>query len=151
MEIERKFLVKNIPLDLKEYDKAHIEQGYLSFNPEVRLRNKNGKYYLTVKGNGTISREEYETEISCQTYNELSSKMQGRLLVKDRYNIPLDTNCLAELDVYVNIAGITSTVEVEFTSIESANGFTLPNWFGLEVTSDEKYKNKNLASIKKLN
>lgn len=146
MEVERKFLVKKVPFNLNEYDKAHIEQGYLSITPEVRLRSKKGKYYLTVKGEGALAREEYETEIKSETYNDLSSKIQGRLLVKDRYNIPLDDDCIAELDIYTNLEWLTSIVEVEFANIELANNFIIPEWFGVEVTDDIAFKNKNLAS-----
>ena len=70
MEIERKFLVKKIP-DLTNLQAIYIEQGYLSFSPEVRIRKKDEKFYLTVKSDGDIVREEYEIEISQNTYEEL--------------------------------------------------------------------------------
>ena len=35
-------------------------------------------------------------------------------------------------------------VEVEFKSLEDANKFIIPAWFGEEVTNNDKYKNKNL-------
>jgi adenylate cyclase len=37
------------------------------------------------------------------------------------------------------------SVEVEFKTEEESDQFVIPNWFGKEVTDDEKYKNKNLA------
>jgi CYTH domain-containing protein len=61
MEIERKFLVKELPKDLN-YDTAlYIEQCYISISPEIRLRKItntyhnyiiNHSYYLTVKSEG---------------------------------------------------------------------------------------------------
>jgi adenylate cyclase len=63
MEIERKFLVEKIP-DLTNAQAIHIEQGYLSFSPEVRIRKRDEIFYLTVKSDGDIAREEYEIEIS---------------------------------------------------------------------------------------
>ena len=36
-------------------------------------------------------------------------------------------------------------VEVEFNSLEDANNFEVPNWFGKEITEDLRYKNDNLA------
>lgn len=148
MEIERKFLVKIIPKNINEYPKFNIEQGYLSFNPEVRIRNKNEKYYLTVKGNGTIAREEYETKISKMVYVELKNKVQGLLLKKERFNIPLNNGLMAELDLYKNLDGLNAMVEVEFQTIELANNFYIPEWFGKEVTNDESFKNKNLIKIR---
>ena len=43
MEIERKFLIKELP-DLSKYDYVDIEQGYLCTHPVVRIRKKNDKY-----------------------------------------------------------------------------------------------------------
>ena len=37
MEIEKKFLVKQIPNDLENYDVYNLEQGYLSSYPTVRI------------------------------------------------------------------------------------------------------------------
>jgi adenylate cyclase len=36
-------------------------------------------------------------------------------------------------------------VEVEFSSIDASRQFTPPDWFGVEVTEDQRYKNKQLA------
>ncbi|GCD12917.1 CYTH domain-containing protein [Clostridium tagluense] len=145
MEIERKFLVKEIPSNLNKYVKEPIAQDYLSFKPEVRLRTRNDKCYLTVKGEGVFEREEYETEIKKETYLDLLKKSQGKPIQKDRYIIPLYDGLIAELDLYKNIEWLKETVEVEFKDIESARGFKVPLWFGLEVTGRAEYKNKNLA------
>lgn len=50
MEIERKFLVSDIPSDLTQYKCHLIEQGYLSTKPVVRVRKDNDSYWLTYKG-----------------------------------------------------------------------------------------------------
>ena len=59
MEIEKKYLVSHIPDNLDEFHCRHIEQGYLSTNPVVRVRRDNDEYYLTYKGKGMMVREEY--------------------------------------------------------------------------------------------
>jgi adenylate cyclase len=145
MEIERKFLVKEIP-DLTSVKAIYIEQGYLSFLPEVRIRKKDKRFYMTVKSDGDIAREEYEIEISQNTYDELSSKVKGLILKKRRYEIPLNKADVAELDIYENFEDL-KLVEVEFIDIDSANNFEIPCWFGNEVTRDKEFKNKNLAKI----
>ena len=43
MEIERKYLIKELP-DLSKYEKEVIEQGYLNRNPAVRIRKSNDDY-----------------------------------------------------------------------------------------------------------
>ena len=52
MEIERKYLVSEVPANLKDYHCRVIEQGYLSTHPVVRVRKDNDSYYLTYKGSG---------------------------------------------------------------------------------------------------
>ena len=56
MEIERKFLVKELPANLDSYATQRISQGYLSTNPVVRIRRSNDEYYLTYKGKGLMVR-----------------------------------------------------------------------------------------------
>lgn len=144
MEIERKFLIKSLP-SLNKVRYIDIQQGYLSANPEVRIRKTtsflNDHYYLTVKSAGLIAREEFEIEISAATYRELIDKVT-KSLHKTRYFIPLDGELIAELDIYPD--GL-QTVEVEFPSVEKANEFIPPDWFGPEVTGRAEFKNKNLA------
>ena len=59
MEIERKFLVAQLPDNLDNYNCRYIEQGYLSTKPVVRVRRDNDDYYLTYKGSGMMAREEF--------------------------------------------------------------------------------------------
>ena len=49
MEIERKFLIKELPNDLSEYPVHELEQGYLCTSPVVRVRKDNDRYELTYK------------------------------------------------------------------------------------------------------
>ena len=44
MEIERKYLVEIKDIDLDNYSKRFIEQGYLSTEPVVRVRRDNDDY-----------------------------------------------------------------------------------------------------------
>ncbi|UWQ61961.1 hypothetical protein K3723_14010 [Leisingera caerulea] len=64
-EIERKFLVKEMPV-LIAASSERVRQGYLtrdSDSTELRLREKGGTYYLTLKGGGSTVRTEREAEI----------------------------------------------------------------------------------------
>ena len=66
MEIERKFLItEKIDLSNLKYD--DITQGYITVDPEVRVRKKGEKYYLTSKSQGNLVRDEKEKEISANT------------------------------------------------------------------------------------
>ena len=49
MEIERKYLVSELPETLNNYPYRTIEQGYLNTDPVIRIRRDNEKYELTYK------------------------------------------------------------------------------------------------------
>ena len=46
-EIERKFLIKELPANLSEYPFHELTQGYLNTDPVVRVRKEDDTYYLT--------------------------------------------------------------------------------------------------------
>ena len=89
MEIERKYLITRLPEDLKDYPCRIIEQGYLNIDPVIRIRRDNEKYELTYKSKGLMTREEYNLPLSREAYVHLMSKIDGRLIRKKRYMIPL--------------------------------------------------------------
>ena len=144
MEIEKKYLLTKIPFDLSSFEKKEISQGYLCTSPVVRIRKSNDKYTLTYKGEGLMAREEYNLPLTKESYNQLSSKIDGILIEKTRYLIPLENNLTAELDVFHGKLDSLMLVEVEFDSIEAANAFVPPSWFGEDVTFSNKYHNSNL-------
>lgn len=99
MEIERKYLLKQLPSNLDSYASKKIAQGYLCTSPVVRVRRSNDSYYMTYKGAGLMVREEYNLPLTKEAYDHLVQKIDGRLIEKTRYLIPLDGGLTAELDV----------------------------------------------------
>ena len=91
MEIERKYLLKQLPSNL---------DSYASTSPVVRVRRSNDSYYMTYKGAGLMVREEYNLPLTKEAYDHLVQKIDGRLIEKTRYLIPLDGGLTAELDVF---------------------------------------------------
>ena len=151
LEIERKFLINSIPSELESSLCHQIEQGYLSYDPEIRIRKKDELFFLTIKIGEGLSRFEKEIEISEREYQFLSGNIKSRQIKKERYDIPLGTGLCAELDVYkAQLEGL-AVVEVEFLSEDQANLFDKPEWFGIEITLDKKYKNKSLSLIDRWN
>lgn len=145
MEIERKFLVKAVPENLESFDRKEIEQIYISVDPTIRLRKNENSFILTVKGKGSIAREEFELEITEDQYFSLLKKAETPLVSKTRYIIPLDGGLKAELDIYHKSLNGLLTVEVEFESIEQALSFNPPEWFSTDISKDKRYKNTFLA------
>jgi len=151
MEIERKFLVKNMPDDLENYEYIDMVQGYLSVAPVVRVRREGERYVLTYKGGGMMARREENLPLDEKSFNHLLKKCDGIIINKRRYIIPLGNdygNLIAELDIFKDdLKGLT-LVEVEFESIEAAEGFKAPDWFGEDVTYDGKYHNSYMSRLK---
>ena len=90
MEIERKYLIDTLPEDYQDYPCRHIEQAYLNTDPVIRIRKDNNKYELTYKSKGLMAREEYNLPLDEASYQHLLTKIDGRLIRKKRYMIPLN-------------------------------------------------------------
>lgn len=147
-EIEKKFLIKTLPDHLEQYPCQILEQGYLSTQPVVRVRKENEDYYLTYKGSGKLIREEYNLPLTKEAYYHLLEKADGNIICKNRYLIPLeDTGHMVELDIFDPPFAPLIMAEVEFESLEEANNFLPPSWFGEEVTMDPAYHNSNMSRL----
>ena len=144
MEIERKYLIKQLPPDLDQYPHRAIEQGYLSTEPVVRVRRDGGDYVLTYKSKGLLVREEYNMPLTKESYEHLVTKIDGRLIAKERYRIPLGELTI-ELDIFKGELAPLVFAEVEFQTETSANDFTPPEWFSDEVTFLPAYQNSALS------
>ncbi|MBI3591126.1 MAG: adenylate cyclase [Candidatus Melainabacteria bacterium] len=145
-EIERRFLVKDLPKDLGKG--TEVIQGYLKTDDgtSVRLRKAGDKYFYTVKvGTGKI-RNETEIEISAYLFNSLWHLTNGRRLRKTRYEIPYKYLTI-QLDIYQKKLKGLLTVEVEFKTLEQCDNFIPPDWFDEEVTEIKSYTNRSFAKF----
>lgn len=82
MEIERKFLIKELPQNLDTYPCHIIEQGYLCTEPVMRIRRQDNDYIFTWKGSGMMSREEYNLPLNETAYLHLKEKTDGNFISK---------------------------------------------------------------------
>lgn len=148
MEIERKFVLRGIPEGV--HLGREIIQGYLRFDPEVRLRRIKGGHKLTIKSHGTLTRDETELSIPGVLFDLLWPLTGSNVVRKTRYL--LDYNDLVlEVDVYSGKHEGLITLECEFRSTEQAELFELPEWIGpaIDVTDDPRFKNKELSRSRK--
>ncbi len=147
IEIERKFLVKNLDFKKEAKEVHHIIQGFLNTHPQrtVRVRIKDTTATLTVKGisNGTgISRFEWETVISKEDAAKLLEICEPGKIEKERYIIPVKNHTF-EVDVFLGENQGLIIAEIELSSENES--FVKPNWLGNEVTGDKKYYNSFLS------
>ena len=147
-EIERKFLVRQMPENLSQYPHADIAQGYLAIASEgvqVRLRKAGDKRTLTYKKNKSGGREEREIELTPEQFAVLWPATEGRRLTKTRYDVPHGSH-VVEIDVYTGKHQGLIVAEVEFDDEQSAREFRAPDWLGKDVSHDRRYSNQLLAS-----
>jgi CYTH domain-containing protein len=147
MEIERKYLLKEIPANLSDYPCRQIEQAYLSTNPVLRIRRLDEDYILTYKSSGLLARQEVELPLTKESYAHLLSKADGTIISKSRYVIPLNDTLKIELDLFHDSLEGFIMAEVEFPSLEEANSFVPPAWFLKDVTMDSSFHNSTLSAM----
>lgn len=145
MEIERKYLIRQLPKHLNDYPHDEISQAYISIDPVIRIRKKNEDYILTIKSKGLLAREEIEMPISKESFLHLLEKKDGINIEKTRYKIPESRGYLIELDVFHGVYEGFIMAEIEFPDLETANRYQPPEWFGRDVTMDSRFHNSNLS------
>ena len=159
MEIERQWLfdIDKVPMH-SYFGYKDMEQSYLSLEPEVRLRKETSKliselvlksdpiYWITIKGNGDLSREEINKEITKEEYEALKrigNITEDKVIRKIHWNFYIDQY---KLELNIVDKGTENEFcygEIEFSSEEEALAFEPLDYFGEEVTYDNSYKMKN--------
>ncbi len=144
MEIERKWLIAGFPQGLPLLKEASVRQGYISTRPVVRIREsvsaQGSTYILCFKGEGTLAREEIETEISKELFDRLTVFTGKDLVTKDYkvYALPGGE----KLEVSLVDAGLPTEfyyAEVEFPTVEAAHAFVPPDFLGEEKTENAAF------------
>lgn len=155
MEIELKFLLPEYPEqlieggELKVITQHSIDQTYLAIEDgqELRVRKitdlDSGEvtFTHTFKDGKGISRKEIEYDISEGLYNQMIEAVKAVPLVKTR-TTAVWNGITVEIDVYTQLQ--LTVIEVEFDSLEEAESFKAPEWFGQDVSTEKKYSNKTV-------
>lgn len=146
-EIERKFLVKDDSYRAMAYSSSRIKQGYICSmrGRTVRIRIRDGKGYLTIKGpsnaSGT-SRYEWERELPLEEAEELMRLCEPGMIDKTRYLVKAGDHVFEVDEFYGENQGLV-VAEVELRSENEA--FLRPDFLGEEVTGQVKYYNSFLT------
>jgi adenylate cyclase len=149
IEIERKFLVKNLDFKTESFEKKYIKQGYLNSNKNrtVRIRVSDDQAFITIKGKSNpagISRFEWEKEIPFSEAEELLLLCEPYLIEKQRYLIKKGPHTF-EVDFFLsdNLGLIVAEIELG-TEKEK---FEKPSWLAKEVTGELKYYNSSISKL----
>jgi adenylate cyclase len=149
-EIERKYLLRELPERVVDAPSLDIDQGYLPgerINERIRrTRGSDGlRYYRTIKAGSGIERLEIEEETSELFFATVWPLTRGCRVHKRRYLVP-EAELTWEIDEFLDRDGLW-LAELELRSVDDV--VVLPAWLRSvierEVTDDPRYTNHALA------
>jgi len=132
VELERTFLIKELPKNLKECKSIEVLDIYIPQSvphPILRIRKKGNVFEMTKKApveNDSSEQSEQTISLSEQEFSELSN-LQGKRLRKIRYYYPFN-NKTAEIDVFLDDLAGLALVDFEFNSIGDKTNFVIPDF-----------------------
>lgn len=143
IELERTFLIKEIPKDLSKCKSIEVIDIYIpdSFeHPTIRIRKNGDKYEVTKKepvdGNDSSHQTEQTIVITKEEFEWMMKNIKGKFLRKLRYYYNYNGS-VAEIDVFKdNLEGLV-LVDFEFKTAEDKDKFEMPEFCLADVTQDE--------------
>jgi CHAD domain-containing protein/CYTH domain-containing protein len=149
LEIERKYLLRDLPSLEGASETVEILQGWLpgdAVRERLRRTDSNGsqRFYRTIKAGAGLARVELEDETDPHLFETLWSLTEGRRVRKRRFKVP-EGDRVWEIDEFLDRDLVLA--EVELPSADTT--VELPGWLAphvvREVTNEAEYKNENLA------
>ena len=141
LELERTFLVKDLPKEIEGADFVEIVDTYIPDGPEhshLRLRKKGNKCSITKKmpmADDASEMMEHTIELDDAEYEALASCSKKRV-VKKRYFAKID-GFDAEVDVFEEGLQGLVLVDFEFSDVNEKNKFVMPESLLADVTPEE--------------
>lgn len=155
IELERVFLVKELPNDLNEYKPITMRVGDF-YDPNesgankvdhLNIRQKGNKYEIRKKEGDSDYKKIEHTIYIAQKEFELLITVATQKHEKNLYLYPIDNQNTSEIDIYLGKLAGYARVEVEFKNEREMEKFTPPKWFGQEITKWNHTIHKNLGTI----
>lgn len=149
-EIERKYLLRDLPAGVASAPSLEIDQGYLPgtrINERIRrARGADGvKYYRTIKSGSGLDRMEIEEETDQTFFDAVWPLTAGARVHKRRYLVP-EREVVWEIDEFLDRSGLW-LAEVELEHVDHM--VPIPGWLAdsvvREVTFEKGYTNRALA------
>ena len=144
-EIEHKYLVIADDYRRLACERAEIQQGFLSRDPErtVRVRIRDTRGYITIKGKGEgAAHPEFEYMIPLGDAQQLMAMCEPPVISKTRYIVLHDGNRWEIDEFHDNLQGLV-LAELEIPELNYT--YRLPAFIGREVTGDRRYYNSQLG------
>jgi adenylate cyclase len=150
VEIERKYLLRELPKFPRPETVLEIDQGYVpGVNVLERVRRQRSekddvRYFRTVKLGRGVERLEFEDETDQRLFDHLWPLTEGKRLKKRRYVVKNGTD-LWEIDEFLDRPLVLA--ELELARADAT--VEIPDWLKpalvREVTDEPQYTNRSLA------
>jgi CHAD domain-containing protein/CYTH domain-containing protein len=148
-EVERKYLLREMPSDMPPAIAADIHQGYLPGERLVeRVRSAETsdgiRYYRTMKLGVGLERVEIEEATDATLFKALWSHTKGRRIHKRRHRVE-ENGVIWEIDEFLDRDLVLAEIELD----DRGTMPPIPDWLSAvmerEVTGDEEFSNRALA------
>ena len=148
-EIERKYLLRTLPVETATAPRVEIDQGYLPGERILeRIRRVTSpsevRYYRTIKMGSGIDRLEIEEETTELFFNTVWPLTRGRRVQKRRYTMRGDGDEWV-VDEFVDRPLVLAEIELEAVDQRVQHPSWLDAVLDHEVTDDNSYTNYRLA------
>jgi CHAD domain-containing protein/CYTH domain-containing protein len=149
LEIERKYLLREMPPAAREGESLEIQQGYLPGTRLVeRLRevrnNGDVAWFRTVKSGAGLSRLELEEETTREVFESVWPLTAGRRVVKRRWRLPAGA-LTWEIDEFLDRDLVLAEVELPSADTRVDPPDWLVPYIVRDVTLEPEYANVRLA------
>jgi len=142
IELEKTYLAKSIPENLKDCKSKEIIDIYIPASAEhlkLRIRKNRDKFEMTKKkpvNAGDASHQEEQTIMLDEDEFEALNQIEGKRTHKMRYYFDFSGRT-AEIDVFQDSLNGLVLVDFEFNTIEKKDNFQMPDFCLAEVTQED--------------
>jgi len=142
IELEKTYLAKELPIDLKDCDFKEIVDIYIpkfEKHPVLRIRKNGERYVITKKmpiNDGEYSEMRESTIVLTKDEFELMNQLEGKKVRKLRYKYPYNGQ-IGEFDVFQDELEGLVIVDFEFETREDKSNFEMPDFCLVDVTQED--------------
>jgi adenylate cyclase len=144
MEIERKFLISQLP-DLSDTHPIRFERYYLSITDQTedRIQRTNDHYSREKKiVVNVLSRSTRKQKITKEEFDILK-RSSSKAIVRDSYKLSSDISIKIYHGEYEGLV----RAEVEFNSMNDAMNYVPKSWMGKEITDSSLGRDSRLVGL----
>jgi adenylate cyclase len=150
VEIERKYLLRDLPKMPRASAILEIDQGYLpGIKVLERVRREKSdtgavRYFRTIKSGRGVERTELEDETDQKLFDHLWALTEGKRVRKRRYVVP-NGHDHWEIDEFLDRPLVLAELELDHADAPVAIPAWLKPVFVREVTDEPSFTNRSLA------